>query len=91
MFEELLLLAAGMAEQAVGRIFFGVGAEPEDRRLLQGCADFCVHRKGENWVLFKSALSLAFIALGSLDGIGVSLARSMANLAAGDEVLTMNT
>jgi len=64
MFEELLLLAAHVAQQTARRVFLGIRAEMKNRRLLQSRGDLGIHGKRENRMLFKRSLLFPFVAFG---------------------------
>src|SRR6478752_220157 len=90
MLKELLLLAADVAQQTTRRVFFRIGTEMKDRRLLQSRGDPGIHGKRENWMLLQRLLFLAFVAFGGFDRVGMRLTRAMTNFAPGDVVFPRN-
>ncbi len=86
--KKLLLLAADVAEHAMGCILFRSRAKMKDGELLQGSSDLGVDREGKDGMLFKRPLSLAFIALSRLDGVGVRFARPVTDFTTRNEALS---
>jgi len=89
-FEEFLLLAAGVAQEAVGRVLFRVGAKMKDGILLQSGRDLGVDAEREDGLLLERPRDLALVALRRLYGVRVSFSRAMTHLAARDVTLARN-
>ena len=71
-FEEFLLLAAGVAQEAVGRVLFRVGAKMKDGILLQSGRDLGVDAEREDGLLLERPRDLALVALRRLYGVRVA-------------------
>ncbi|HEY6764023.1 MAG TPA: hypothetical protein VI386_04575 [Candidatus Sulfotelmatobacter sp.] len=54
------------------------------RKLLQRGRNLLIDAEGEDGMLLERARCLALVALGGLNGIGVSFPRTVTDLAAGD-------
>jgi hypothetical protein len=86
--KRLLLLAADVAEHAMGSILFRSRAKVKDGELLQGGSDLGVDRERKDGMFFERPLSLAFIALSCLDGVGVRFAGPVTDFTTRNEALS---
>jgi len=86
--EKLLLLAADVAQHAMGCILFRRRAKVEDGELLQGGSDLGIDRERKDGMFFERPLGLAFIAFSCLDGVGVRFAGAVTDFTTRNEALS---